>query len=108
MPYSPIACGLYDVLEATAVRGRPVRIVYLDAAGAEVAVETPIADVGSRDGAEWVHLGTGAVVRADRLVRVGETAFAGEACAVPAVQRPEEHRAGGSRAAGARPTFRGS
>lgn len=91
--YTPIACGLYDVLEATAVRGRPVRVAYTDDTGREVVVETVIADVGSRGGAEFVWLGSGAVVRADRIVRVGETAFLDEACPVPAVQRPEEHRA---------------
>jgi Rho-binding antiterminator len=69
-PYTPVACGFYDVLEAAALRGTPVEVVHVDGGGAEVRLATPLADVFSRGGAEFVRLADGREVRLDRLVRV--------------------------------------
>lgn len=74
--YAPIACGFYDRLEAWAVRGRPVEVVWQDD-GAERRAEARIADVAARDGADWVVLETGETIRADRLVSVGGVARPG-------------------------------
>ncbi len=68
--YRLIACGVHDRLEHWAVRGDAVEVVWRDGDG-ERRATTTIADVYARDGADWVRLGTGAEVRADRLVRVG-------------------------------------
>ena len=68
--YTPIACAFHDRLESWAVRRATVEIVWRDAE-AEHAATTQIADVYARGGADWVRLGTGAEVRADRLVSVG-------------------------------------
>lgn len=68
--YTLVACGVHDRLEHWAVRGDRVEVVWRDG-DAERRAHTTIADVYARGGADWVRLGTGAEVRADRLVRVG-------------------------------------
>ena len=68
--YTPIACGVHDRLESWAVTGATVEVVWEgDPKGG--AARTQIADVFAEGGADWVRLGTGDVVRADRLVTVG-------------------------------------
>lgn len=69
-PYHPIDCGLHDVLEASAVRRRPCRIRYREPDGSVEEVRTVIADIFTRDGAEFVRLEAGPVVRLDRLETV--------------------------------------
>ncbi|WP_412069665.1 hypothetical protein [Rubrivirga sp. IMCC43871] len=71
--YTPIACSVHDRLESWAVRRTTVAVVWRDG-DAEHTAETTIADVFARGGADWVRLGTGAEVRADRLVTVGGVA----------------------------------
>ena len=73
--YAPIDCAVHDRLESWAVRGAVVPVVWRGADG-ERRAETTISDVYARDGADWVRLGTGEVVRADRLVSVGGVAVA--------------------------------
>jgi transcriptional antiterminator Rof (Rho-off) len=65
--YRSIACGLYDHLEVAAMRGRPLLVVYRDETGQRIEREAVVADVFSRDGAEWLCL--------EGLIRVGETTF---------------------------------
>ncbi|GAB5536046.1 MAG: hypothetical protein Rubg2KO_22950 [Rubricoccaceae bacterium] len=67
--YTPIACEYHDRLESWAVRRQPVEVVWAegDTERRELAV---IADVFARDGADWIRLATGDVVRADALVSV--------------------------------------
>ena len=74
--YTPIACSFHDRLEDAAVRQRPVRLVWTDPQGERVA-ETTVADVFARGGADWVRLGTGETVRADRLVSLDGHALGG-------------------------------
>lgn len=74
--YTPIACAFHDRLEHWAVRRQPVAVVWREGE-AERSATTEIADVFARDGADWVRLGSGAEVRADRLVRVDGVALAG-------------------------------
>lgn len=71
--YAPIACTFHDRLEDWAVRGTPVEVVWHDGE-AERAAHDQIADVFARDGADWVRLGDGTTIRANRLVRVGDVA----------------------------------
>ena len=67
--YQPIACEYHDRLESWAVRRQPVEVVWTegDTKRTETAV---IADVFARDGADWIRLATGDVLRADALVSV--------------------------------------
>ena len=74
--YTPIACAVHDRLEHWAVRREPVEVLWVEGGGERSAV-TEITDVFARDGADWVRLGTGAEVRADRLVRVSGVEVAG-------------------------------
>ncbi|MEM6325624.1 MAG: hypothetical protein AAF791_00765 [Bacteroidota bacterium] len=69
--YTPIACGFHDRLEDSAVRREPVRVVWREGQS-ERTEATTVDDVFARDGADWVRLGTGETVRADRLVSIGE------------------------------------
>jgi Rho-binding antiterminator len=74
--YTPIACAFHDRLEDAAVRQRPVRLVWRDPQGERTA-ETTVADVFAKEGADWVRLGTGETVRADRLVSLDGHALGG-------------------------------
>ena len=73
--YAPVACGVYDRLEQWAVRGTVVEVAWRDGEAVRSA-RTTLDDITARGGADWVRLGTGAEVRADRLVRVGGVAVA--------------------------------
>ena len=71
-PYVSVACSFYDTLEAAALHPRPLAIAYLADDGARVDALDAVADVFSKDGAEWLRLASGPVVRLDRLLRVGD------------------------------------
>ena len=77
-PYTPIACTVHDRLESWAVRRQPVELVWTEG-GADRSATTTVEDVFARDGADWVRLGTGDVVRADALVRADGRAL-NDAC----------------------------
>ena len=68
--YVPVACSVHDRFESWAVRRTPVEVVWRSEDG-ERRAQTRITDVYARDGADWVALGTGDTVRADRLASVG-------------------------------------
>ena len=65
--YTPIACGFHDRLEHAAVLRQPVEIAWRDGL-AERRAQTTVEDVFAKEGADWVRLGTGETLRADRLV----------------------------------------
>ncbi|NNM31729.1 MAG: hypothetical protein HKO53_01600 [Gemmatimonadetes bacterium] len=65
--YVPVSCSFHDVLEDAAVRRVVRQITYQDAEGVEHLVRSTIDDVWSRNGEEFARLGTGDVVRLDRL-----------------------------------------
>ena len=69
-PYKPVDCSFHDVLEDAAVLRRTCRIRYRGEDDATHEETTTIRDVFSRDGAEYALLGTGALVRLDRLEQV--------------------------------------
>lgn len=70
IPYRPIACGFHDRLEDWAVRRTPVELAWHD--GDETRrTRAVIADVYARNGADWIRLDTGDVIRLDRLIEVG-------------------------------------
>lgn len=67
--YIPIACGFHDRLEHWAVVRDDVEIVWLDGAN-QRTVRTSVVDVFAKEGADWVQLDTGDVIRADYLVSI--------------------------------------
>ncbi|MEM7788426.1 MAG: hypothetical protein AAF594_11935 [Bacteroidota bacterium] len=79
--YTPIACALHDHLEHHAVRGATVEVVWRGPE-AEHTQTDRVADVFARDGADWIRLGDGTEVRADRIVSVDGVGF-GAACRTP-------------------------
>ncbi|MCW5658781.1 MAG: hypothetical protein KIT60_13840 [Burkholderiaceae bacterium] len=68
--YVPISCSFHDVLEAVATTRKPVRIDFVDGDGQPQHRSAVIVDVFSKDGAEYVAIGTGETLRLDRLVEV--------------------------------------
>ena len=68
--YQPVQCDFHDTLEDAAVRRRTCRVRYRDERGRPHDVTTTLQDVFARDGAEYARLGTGVLVRLDRLDRV--------------------------------------
>jgi len=69
-PYRSVACGFYDRLEALALRGQPVELVWTDADGEQHRAMTRVADLFSDDRGEWLRLDDARAVRLDRIVSV--------------------------------------
>lgn len=76
-PYRPLACALYDRLEALATRRARVPVVFTGPDGRAQHAQAVVADVFSEGEAEFLRLDTGAVVRLDALVSVDGVAFSG-------------------------------
>ena len=72
-PYQPINCGFYDQIEVAAMHGTASLLVYLARDGQTVEAQTRIADVFSRDQAEYLRLPDGAEIRLDRVLALGGT-----------------------------------
>jgi Rho-binding antiterminator len=66
--YQNISCSYYDQLEAYAVKRTHCTIVYTDAE--ELSISGVIVDVFARDGAEYLKLDNGTVIRLDHLVSI--------------------------------------
>ncbi|HSJ25767.1 MAG TPA: hypothetical protein VK929_13915 [Longimicrobiales bacterium] len=73
--YQSLSCSLHDRLEAAATLKRTVRICYLAADGGQVEERVAIADIQTRDGAEYLLLSSGTQVRLDRIISVDDVAF---------------------------------
>ena len=70
-PYTPISCSFYDRLEAWAVRREHVEIQFRRNDSDTIQlVSGVIADVFSKDNAEYLIVSTGEKIRLDRLVAV--------------------------------------
>lgn len=68
-PYQSIGCSYYDQLEAYATGRTRCSIVYT-MEGAEHAVDGVIADLFAKEGAEYMRLDGGTVIRLDHIVSV--------------------------------------
>lgn len=67
-PYVPVLCEFHDRLEAIASMRRSVDITFADDTGVVRQCLTTIADVYTRDGAEYLATGAGEIIRLDRIV----------------------------------------
>ncbi|MDD8018036.1 MAG: hypothetical protein PHP42_06655 [Bacteroidota bacterium] len=67
--YQSISCSLYDELEALATKHTNVPIVYKDSTN-EMTVKAVIVDLFAKDGAEFLKLNNGTIIRLDHLVTV--------------------------------------
>ena len=74
--YKPISCDLYDELELRSLRKLVIELQFLR--GSEtVTLTTTIDDLNTREGEEFATLGTGEIIRLDRLVMVDGQVFGG-------------------------------
>lgn len=71
-PYEPVDCAFHDELVSWATLQRPVEVVYKNQSGDQVTAQSRIADVFTQDGAEYVRLQNGEVIRLDMLMQVRE------------------------------------
>ena len=79
--YRPVACGIYDMLEAAAVRRSPAVLIYCDHAGKEVRYTGRILEVCARGSEEFVRLEGGEALRLDRIRSLD--GVANDRCALP-------------------------
>ncbi|MEM9822903.1 MAG: hypothetical protein AAF985_17620 [Bacteroidota bacterium] len=69
--YRPIACGVYDELTLLAQRKNNCRIRYLDEKGEAQQVESMIADIFTKDKAEYLRLATNDLcIRLDHILAI--------------------------------------
>lgn len=66
--YSPINCEFHDVLEALATTRKPSTIRFLDERGAAQLRMATVDDLYARNGAEYLSLSSGEIVRLDRIL----------------------------------------
>lgn len=72
--YQSIGCSYYDQLEAYAVRRTRCSIVY-NVKSAEQTTDGVIVDLFAHDGAEYLKLDNGTVIRLDHIVSVNGIAI---------------------------------
>jgi Rho-binding antiterminator len=73
--YHPISCDFHDSLEALATSRQLAHIRFLDSSGILKHRNAAITDVFSRDGAEYLVISTGEILRLDQLVAVNGTSL---------------------------------
>ncbi|MBW7888239.1 MAG: hypothetical protein H3C35_07750 [Bacteroidetes bacterium] len=78
--YQPIACSAYDRLEALAVQKTFCTILFREE-GKEKEIKGIIADLFSKENAEFLRLQSGEIIRLDAVLSVNGIAVSG-ACAV--------------------------
>jgi Rho-binding antiterminator len=74
--YHPISCEFHDLLEVNATVRKPARIRFRDGEGAVQLRNAVITDVFARDGAEFLSMSTGEILRLDQLLEVDDTRLA--------------------------------
>ena len=67
-PYKSIGCSYYDTLEAYATQRTVCDVVYVD--GEEQHTNGRIVDVFAKEGAEYLRMENGIVIRLDHLVSI--------------------------------------
>lgn len=75
--YTPISCSIYDQLEAFAVQGVEVTLIYRNSGNEEMQVTTMIQDLQTRNHVEYLVTTSGQEIRLDHLVSVNQIPVAG-------------------------------
>lgn len=70
--YHPISCEFHDLLETHATARRLTQIRFRDGEGAVQFRSATITDVFARDGAEYLSMSTGEILRLDQLLEVDD------------------------------------
>jgi len=68
-PYQPIDCNFYDILEATAVKRKVVKIEYSEAEELKT-IQTRILDLYTLKSVEYAVLENNLTIRLDQLISV--------------------------------------
>ncbi|TFW08511.1 hypothetical protein E4K72_07795 [Oxalobacteraceae bacterium OM1] len=66
-PYVPISCDVHDELLSAATLRKPCRLTVALADGQSVRIDGVIADVYTREGAEYLQLHDGTTYRLDQI-----------------------------------------
>jgi Rho-binding antiterminator len=69
-PYKPISCSFHDRLESIAVLRKVVKIIFMDEAGNRQEITSQIVDFKNHDGAEFMVLPDGQIIRLDKIINV--------------------------------------
>ena len=70
MSYIPVSCEFHDHMENFAMYRKPVLVQYLDDNQVAKTIEALITDVFARDGADYLTLSTGVLIRLDHIIEV--------------------------------------
>lgn len=70
--YVPIDCNVHDQLLERATLRRPTTVEFHDEGQGRSVVQDVIVDVFSREGAEYMRLGSGKEIRLDKIVSFGD------------------------------------
>jgi transcriptional antiterminator Rof (Rho-off) len=70
LPYIPVSCEVYEILEEHAVRRRQCGILYLNDSGQMERIYDRITSLSAQDKVEYVHLAGGALIRLDALIEL--------------------------------------
>lgn len=71
--HTPISCSFYDYLENSAQEMQACKICYKLENGKAANVSSPIVDVFHWQGADYLQLERGQLIRMDRLLSVNDT-----------------------------------
>jgi Rho-binding antiterminator len=72
----PISCDFHDILETLATTGKPARLLFVDSQGQLQQRQARVADIYSRQGAEYMKLSNGETLRLDQLRSVDDSKLA--------------------------------
>lgn len=70
LPYIPVSCEVYEILEERAVRRRQCDILYRNDLGEMARIYDPITSLSVQDKVECLHLAGGALIRLDALIEL--------------------------------------
>ena len=73
--YKPIACGLYDELELRALRKKMVNLVIINGQNENETLTCTIADLFSKDKAEYLKTLDGRIIRLDNIIEMDNIIF---------------------------------
>jgi transcriptional antiterminator Rof (Rho-off) len=68
--YRPVDCSLCDQLDAHACKAQRCNFTYRDSSGAIIRASDWVETLFTRDGAEYLQLRSGAIIRLDALLEL--------------------------------------
>ena len=71
MKYQPVSCSLFDRIESLSVLKKMIKIIYFDNDENEKSISGIIANIFSKDGAEFLVIGENSI-RLDKIKSISE------------------------------------